>query len=34
MEFKKEVKTLFWMVAVFLFAYFLPLENNRFQEAS
>jgi uncharacterized protein len=30
---KKEIKTLLWIVLVFLGAYFLPLENSRFQEA-
>lgn len=33
MEWKKEVKILFWMVAVFAFAFLLPLENVRFQDA-
>ncbi len=33
MEWKKEIKILFWMAAVFLFAYFLPLYSERFREA-
>ena len=33
MEWKKEIKILFWMVAIFLFAYFLPLYSDRFREA-
>ncbi len=33
MEIKKEVKILFWIVVVFLAAYFMPLENARFNEA-
>lgn len=33
MEVKKEIKTLFWIAAVFVFAYFMPLENARFSEA-
>ncbi|MFW5851962.1 MAG: hypothetical protein ACOCWB_07050, partial [Bacteroidota bacterium] len=33
METKKEFKILGWITAVFLAAYFLPVENNRFQEA-
>ncbi len=33
MDWKKEIKILFWIVAVFLFAFYLPLENLRFQEA-
>ncbi|MCB0563454.1 MAG: permease [Phaeodactylibacter sp.] len=33
MEWKKEVRTLFWMVVVFLFAFFLPAGSARFREA-
>ncbi|MDA3867910.1 MAG: permease [Salinivirgaceae bacterium] len=33
MEKKKELKILAWIAAVFLFAYFMPVESNRFQEA-
>jgi len=33
MELKKEIKILFWIAAVFVFAYFMPLENARFSEA-
>jgi len=33
MELKKELNILFWIAAVFLFAYFMPLENARFTEA-
>jgi hypothetical protein len=33
MEGKKEIKILFWMAAVFLFAYFMPLYSDRFREA-
>lgn len=33
MEWKKEIKILVWIVVVFLFAFYLPLENTRFQEA-
>jgi len=33
METNKEFKILGWIAAVFLFAYFLPVENGRFQEA-
>jgi hypothetical protein len=33
METNKEFKILAWIAAVFLFAYFLPVENGRFQEA-
>ena len=33
MELKKEIKILFWIAAVFIFAYFMPLENARFSEA-
>ncbi len=33
MEIRKEVKILFWMVAIFLFAYFMPLESERFNNA-
>ena len=33
MEWKKEIKILFWIVFFFLLAFFMPLENLRFQEA-
>jgi uncharacterized membrane protein YraQ (UPF0718 family) len=33
MEKKKEFTILGWIIAIFLGAYFLPVENNRFQEA-
>ena len=33
MEWKKEIKILFWMVVVFIFAYFMPVEGLRFREA-
>ena len=33
MELKRELKILGWIVAVFLFAYFMPLESARFKEA-
>lgn len=33
MEWKKEIKILFWMVVVFMFAYFMPVEGIRFREA-
>ncbi|MBU3926913.1 MAG: permease, partial [Bacteroidetes bacterium] len=33
MESNKEFKILAWIAAVFLFAYFLPVDNGRFQEA-
>jgi len=33
MEWKKEIKILAWMLAVFVFAFFMPLENGRFQDA-
>ena len=33
MDWKKEIKVLFWMVAVFIFAYFMPVEGIRFKEA-
>ncbi len=33
MEWKKEIKILFWMMVIFLFAYFMPVENMRFREA-
>jgi len=33
MEWKKEIKILFWMAAVFLFAYFMPLYSDRFKQA-
>ena len=33
MEIKKEIKILFWIIVVFLVAYFLPLESDRFNTA-
>jgi len=33
MEWKNELKILFWIIFFFLLAYFMPLENLRFQEA-
>ena len=33
MEWKKEIKILFWMVAFFIFAFFMPVEGIRFKEA-
>jgi uncharacterized membrane protein YraQ (UPF0718 family) len=33
MEWKKESKILFWMLLVFLFAFYMPLESLRFREA-
>lgn len=33
MEWKKEIRILSWIIVVFLAAFFLPLENGRFQEA-
>jgi uncharacterized protein len=33
MEFKKEIKILFWIIAVFVFAFFLPVESTRFNTA-
>ncbi len=33
MEWKKEARILFWMVAVFLFAFYLPIGEPRFKEA-
>jgi len=33
MEIKKELKILGWIVAIFVFAYFLPVESARFKEA-
>lgn len=33
MEIKKELKILFWITAVFVFAYFMPLDSSRFNEA-
>ncbi len=33
MERKKELRILGWIIAVFLFAYFMPLESARFKEA-
>ncbi|MDZ7778032.1 MAG: hypothetical protein U5L09_21640 [Bacteroidales bacterium] len=33
MEIKKELKILGWIVAIFVFAYFLPVESAQFKEA-
>ncbi|MFP4023768.1 MAG: permease [Thiohalospira sp.] len=33
MEIRKELKILAWIIAVFVFAYFMPLESSRFTEA-
>ncbi len=33
MEWRKEIRFLSWMVAVFVTAFYLPLENGRFQES-
>lgn len=33
MEWKKEIKILFWIAAVFVFAFFMPLDSLRFKEA-
>ncbi|OQX99340.1 MAG: hypothetical protein B6I20_10080 [Bacteroidetes bacterium 4572_117] len=33
MERKKEIKILLWIITVFVFAYFMPIENERFNEA-
>ncbi|NCD41196.1 MAG: hypothetical protein EOL88_03800 [Bacteroidia bacterium] len=33
MEWKKEIKILAWIMAVFVFAFFMPLESLRFKEA-
>lgn len=33
MEWKKEVKILSWIVAIFVFAFFMPLESDRFKQA-
>ncbi|MBN2612384.1 MAG: permease [Bacteroidales bacterium] len=33
MEWKKEIKILTWIIVVFLFAFFMPLESARFKEA-
>ena len=33
MEWKKEIKILTWIIVVFVFAFFLPLESTRFKEA-
>lgn len=33
MELKKELKILGWIIAIFLVAFFLPLDSSRFQEA-
>ena len=33
MELKKELKILGWIIAIFLFVFFMPLESARFQEA-
>ena len=33
MEWKKEIRILFWIIAFFLFAYFMPVYSDRFREA-
>ncbi|MBN1598454.1 MAG: permease [Bacteroidales bacterium] len=33
MEWKKEIKILSWIVVIFIFAFFMPLESDRFKEA-
>ncbi len=33
MEWKREIKILLWIIAVFVFAFFMPLESIRFKEA-
>jgi len=33
MEWKKEIKILGWIAAIFVFAFFMPLESTRFKEA-
>ena len=33
MEWKKEIKILTWIIVVFVFAFFMPLESERFKEA-
>ena len=33
MDFKREIKILFWIAAIFVLAYFMPLETDRFREA-
>jgi uncharacterized membrane protein YraQ (UPF0718 family) len=33
MEWKKEIRILFWMIAVFIAVYYMPLESNRFRQA-
>ena len=33
MDWKKEIQILFWIAAVFVFAFFMPLESERFTEA-
>jgi hypothetical protein len=33
MEWKRETKILLWIIAVFLLAFFMPLESVRFKEA-
>ncbi|MFW5721260.1 MAG: hypothetical protein ACOCWW_02615, partial [Bacteroidota bacterium] len=33
MEIRKEFKILAWIIVVFVFAYFMPLESARFTEA-
>ena len=33
MAWKKEIKILFWITAVFVLAFFMPLEHTRFREA-
>ncbi|MBN1116185.1 MAG: permease [Bacteroidales bacterium] len=33
MEWKKEIKIMTWIIVVFVFAFFMPIENSRFKEA-
>ena len=33
MELKKELKILAWIIIVFVFAFFMPVESTRFREA-
>jgi uncharacterized protein len=33
MEWKKEIKILSWIIVIFVFAFFMPLESDRFKEA-
>ena len=33
MELKKEIKILLWIIAVFVFAFFMPIESARFNTA-